>query len=213
MKYLKNIFSFSFASLLIFSPGVGHSQIGGLGGLLNPSSILGSGGGSDLSGSQDSLVRNYVAAGKYVMTANGHFASALGIQAQAVNANATSDSLSAKDIEAQDKAISADAAAISEAIKAGATLKDAEAKAKYAQGLFSLVSGLKKYKDMSAGAQSFASGLSSASPMVLPKLDSGVYIVKNLPSNLSNLSNTLSTAIDFAKKNGVEVPADATSVL
>ena len=187
----------------------------GLGGLCGLGGSKSSGGttGADLGVQQDSLVRSYVAAGKEVLTANSHFADALGIKAQVVNATATSDSLSAKDIEAQDKAISANAAAVSDAMKAGATLKDAESKAKYSKGLISLASGVMKYKGMTKDAQGFSSGLSGASPMMLPKLQSGAYVVKSLPSSVSNLSGSLKSAIDFAKNNGVEIPADATSLL
>jgi hypothetical protein len=195
---------------LTLSP-VCQAQFGGmLGGMLGGKKSEAS---ADLGAQQDQLVRRYVAAGKDVLTANGHFADALGIKAQAVNASATSDSLSAKDIEDQDKVISADAAAVSEAIKSGAKLKDAEAKAKYAQGLVALASGVKKYVDMRNDAQGFASGLSSISPLQMGKLQAGAYILKNLPSSVTNLTSVLHSAVDFAKSNGVEVPKDATSLL
>jgi hypothetical protein len=193
--------------------GAAQAQFGGLGGLVGGSKSGSANAGADLGPQQDQLSRTYVAAGKDVLTANDHFADALGIKAQVVNATATADSISAKNIEDQDKAISANAAAISDAMKAGATLKDGEAKAKYVKGLVSLAVALKKYKDMGPAAQSFGSSLSSASPTMLPKLQAGAYIVKSLPSSVTNLSNSLKSAIDFAKSNGVEVPADATSVL
>ena len=137
-KYLVTLCAFG---ALTLTP-VCHAQLGGLlGGKKSEAS-------SDLGAQQDQLVRSYVGAGKDVLAANGHLADALGIKAQAVNAAATSDSLSAKDIEAQDKAISADASAVSEALKSGAKLKDAEAKAKYAKGLVALAGGVKKYMDM-----------------------------------------------------------------
>jgi hypothetical protein len=210
--------SFTFSALVMAASlafgGAAHAQLGGLGGLLGGGkSSASSNAGGDLSGQQTQLARHYVEAGKNVMTANDHFADALGIKAQIVNANTTADSLSASDIEAQDKAISANATAVSNAMKAGATLKDAESKQKYTQGMISLVSAIKKYKDMSSAAQGFSSGLSNASPMLLPQLQSGVYIVKSLPGSVSNLTTSLKSAMDFAKSNGVEVPADATSVL
>lgn len=190
-----------------------YAQFGGLplGGLMGGSKQANSAG--DLGGHQDQLVRSYVAAGKDVMAANGHLADALGIKAQSVNAAATSDSISAKDIEEQDKAISADATAVSEALKSGATLKDAEAKATYAKGLVALASGVRKYIGMQKDAQGFASSLSSAPLLQVGKLQSGAYIVKNLPSSVSNLTRVLSSAVEFAKSNGVEIPKDATSLL
>lgn len=73
--------------------------------------------------------------------------------------------------------------------------------------------GVKKYMDMSKDAQGFASGVSSVSPLQMGKFQSGIYIAKNLPSNVTNLTETLKQAIDFARTNGVEVPAEATSVI
>jgi len=210
---MKKMFVIALMTVALAAPSLSVAQLGNMLGGLGGSKSSGGNTGADLGAQQDSLVRNYVAAGKDVLTANSYFADALGIKAQAVNATATSDSLSAKDIEAQDKAISANAAAVSDAMKAGATLKDAESKAKYSKGLVSLVSGVVKYKGMTKDAQGFSSGLSSASPMMLPKLQSGAYVVKSLPSSVSNLSGSLKSAIDFAKSNGVEIPADATSLL
>jgi len=205
----KKSVAIAFVSIALTLPMASFAQFGNLLGGNKASSS----GGADLSGQQTQLVRNYSAAGKDVLTANGQIGDALGINAQAVNASATSDSMSASDLEAQDKAISANADAISKALKAGATLKDAEAKKKYAQGLISLVSGVKKYVGMRTDVQNFSTGLSSASPLQLPGLQSGAYIVKNLPTSVSNLSSVLKSAVDFAKSNGVQVPADATSVL
>ena len=196
----------------LVTPSLGMAQF-------NISNVLGGGtsansnAGVDLGAQQDALTRNYVAAGNDVMNANRLFAEALGIQAQAVGAAATSDAVSANEIEAQDKAISADAAAIAEAMKSGATLKDAESKVKFGKGLVSLAQAMLKYKGMGKDVESFSSGLSGASPLMLPKLQSGAYVIKTLPTSVSNLSTSFKSAIDFARSNGVEIPADATSLL
>lgn len=200
------------SSATLVLPIAGHAQFGGIGNMLGGSKNSG-GAATDLVGQQDVLSRNYVNAGKDVLKANDHFADALGIKAQAVNASTTSDSLSASDIESQDKAISAEAKALSDALKSGATLKDTEAKVKYGQGLISLVSGVKKYIGMRTDAQNFSSSLSSASPLQLPKLQAGAYIIKSLPTSVTNLTSVLKSAIDFGRSNGVEIPADATSLL
>lgn len=197
------------AVMALAAPVTGMAQLGGLLGGNKASSNS----GSDLSGQQESLVRNYVAAGKDVVAANGHLGEALGIKAAAANAAATADSLSAKDVEAQDKAISADAAAVAEALKSNATLKDDEAKAKYAKGLLSLATGVKKYLDLRKDAQGFASGLSSVSPLQIGKLQAGAYVAKNLPGSITNLTSVLKNAVEFGKRNGVDVPKDATSLL
>lgn len=198
------------AVVALAAPGMSVAQLGGL---LGGKSSSNSNAGADLSGQQESLVRNYVAAGKDVLGANDHLAEALGIKAQAVNAAATSDSLSAKDVEAQDKAISDSAAAVSEALKGNAQLKDKEAKAKFGKGLVVLAGGVKKYLDLRKDAQSFSSGLSSASPMQMSKLQAGAYVAKSLPTSITNLTTVLKNAVEFGKSNGVDIPKDATSVL
>ncbi len=204
----KKLFA-AIAVIALAAPALSHAQLAGLLGGAKSSGNS----GADLGAQQDSLVRNYVAAGKQVLVANGHLAEALGIKAQAVNAAATSDSLSAKDVEAQDKAISVDAAAVAEALKGGAALKDAEAKSTYAKGLLSLATGVKKYVDMRKDVQGFSSSLSGASPLQLPKLQAGAYVAKNLPTSMTNLTNVLKSAVEFGKSNGVEIPKDATSLL
>ena len=210
---MKKTFVLALTAVALAVPTLGSAQFANpLGGLMGskPSSTSAS---ADMGAQQDSLVRTYVAAGKNVLTANGHMTDALGIKAQSINAAASSDSFSAKDIEAQDKAISADSAALAEALKSGATLKDEQAKAKYAEGLLSLAVGVKKYVDMSKEAQGFASGMTSVSPLQMSKLQSGVYVAKNLPGNVNNLTVVLKSAVDFARKNGVEVPKEATSII
>lgn len=166
----------------------------------------------DLSGHQDKLLRSYVAAGKDVNTANKHMLDALGIKAKAVNVSTTSNAVSGSYMEDQDKANSANSLVVAEALKSHATLKTAEAKAKYAQGLIALASGVKKYVGMRNDAQSFSSSLSRVSPLQLGKLQTGVYIVKNLPTNITTLSTTLKSSIDFATQNGVSIPKDVTSI-
>lgn len=197
------------AVIALATPAISMAQLGGL--LGGKSS--GKTEAADLTGQQDSLVRNYLAAGKDVLTANGHMADALGLKAQVVNATATSDSLSGKDVQAQETAISDSSAAVSEAIKGGAKLQDATAKATYAKGLASLALGVKKYLDLRKDAQGFSSGLSGASPLQMPKLQAGAMVVKNLPTSVSNLTSVLKSAVEFGKSNGVEIPKDATSLL
>lgn len=205
---MKKMLSAAVAITALVLPAVSEAQLGGL-----LSGISSNKASADVSAQQDGLVRNYMAAGKDVLTANGQLADALGIKAQAVNAAATADSLSGKDVEAQDKAVSDSSNDVSKALASGAQLKDSDAKVKYAQGLLSLATGVKKYLGLRNDAQSFASGLSSVSPLQLGKLQAGAYVAKNLPTSISNLTGVLKNAVEFGKSNGVEIPKDATSVL
>jgi hypothetical protein len=210
---MKKTFALTITAIALSLPALSSAQFANpLSGLMGSKSS-GTSASADMGAQQDSLVRTYVAAGKSVLTANSQMTDALGIKAKSINDSATSDSLAAKDIEAQDKAISADSAALSEAFKSGATLKDEEAKAKYAQGLLSLAVGVKKYVDMSKEAQGFASSMATVSPLQMGKLQSGAYIAKSLPGNVTNLTSVLKSAIDFARNNGVPVPDDVNSVI
>lgn len=195
------------------APALSQAQFGNLLGAAKLPGSSGNSAGADVGAQQDSLVRSYVAAGNDVSAANRHLNEALGIKASAVDDAATSDSLAAKDIEAKDKAISADAAKVSEGLKSGATLKDNAAKVTFTKGLLSLATGVKKYADMRNDVQGFSSSLSSASPMQLPKLQAGVYVAKNMPTSLATLTTVLKSAVEFGKNNGVEIPKDATSLL
>ena len=49
--------------------------------------------------------------------------------------------------------------------------------------------------------------------MVLPKLQSGAYIVGQLPNGISNVATSVKNASAFAKSNDIPVPPDATQAL
>ena len=62
-------------------------------------------------------------------------------------------------------------------------------------------------------AESFSTGLKSASPLMLPKLQAGAYVVTQLPTGLSNLGTSMKNASAFAKSNDIPVPPDATKAM
>jgi hypothetical protein len=171
---------------------------------------------TDLSASQDGLVKQYVSAGKSVLDGNSKMAEALGLVKEATAARIAGDSLSEGSTKGglsdADKVSSDTSTAVAAALKNTSNL-DAPAKAKYAEGMLSLAQGLGKYIGMKDSATSFSSGLSGVSPTMLPKLQSGAYIVSSAPSSIKNLSTALSNAISFAKSHDIAVPKDATSAL
>lgn len=175
-----------------------------------------SGGGADLGGQQDALVRGFVAANKDVLSANAKMAAALGLKDKAGSAQATADSLNdgatKGNLEEANKVV-ADSGGEIAAAQAKKPVLDAAAKATYAQGLLSLVSGVSKYVGLGKNVKDMSSSLSSASPMMLPKLQSAAYVVSNFPGSASNVTTALKNAIDFAKSNGIEVPADAQKLI
>lgn len=172
--------------------------------------------GQDLSGSQDQLMTQYVAASNDVLAANGHMANALNLKDAASTATAVSQSATSgasTDTLKNNDSISGDTTkAIAEAMKNPPPM-NAAAKAEFAVGLGTLARGVIKYIGMKDPVSSFSKGLSSASMTMLPKLQTGAYIVKSLPSNIQNLSSSLKNAVAFAKSHDIAIPADATQAL
>jgi len=186
-------------------PGVGSAVTGG-----------GSASSADLGNQQDALVRNYVAANKDVLNANTHMAEALGLKDQAATAKATSDALTegaTKDsLEASNKAVSASTDAVAVELAKQPVL-DAKSKSTFSAGLVKLAAGVTKYVVVGKNVKDMSSGLSSASPTMLPKLQSAVYIAKSFPGSMSNVSTALKNAIAFAQSHDIPVPDDATQAL
>lgn len=172
--------------------------------------------GTDLSASQDQLVKSYVSGSKLVLVSQYEMANAVGLKDKAAAYKATADALSTgatKDnLENADKAMSDSSKAVADALAKNPTM-DAEGKKHFALGLASLAGGIISYSGMTKDASNFSSGISSASPMELMKLSSAMYIVKSLPSNLKNLISSLNNAVSFAKSHDIPVPSDATKAL
>jgi len=174
------------------------------------------GGGNKLSGAQDQLVTQYVAADKDVLDANGKMDDALGLKDQAAQARAESAALSSgatlDNLKAADAGSSNNDTVIAAAYKNPPEM-DAKAKATFTEGLEFLGKGLLKYVAMKSSVTSFGSSLTSVSPAALPKLQSGAYIVKVFPGNSKNLFTSLNNAVTFAKAHDITVPPDATQAL
>jgi len=175
-----------------------------------------SSGGGDVSGQNDALVRGYVAANKDVLLANSKMADALGLKDAAAASRATADALTdgatKGNLEDSNKAVSASTDAVAKEMAKGPKLDEA-AKKKYQDGMGQLGRGMLKYAGLSGPAKDFSASVKTASPMLLPKLQSGAYIVGQLPTGLSNLGTSLKNANAFAKSNDIPVPPDATQAL
>jgi hypothetical protein len=184
-------------------------------------SIPGLGGGSsssasDPTGQNDSLVRGYVAANKDVLLANSQMADALGLKDAAAASKATADALTEGatkgNLEDSNKAVSASTDAVAAEMAKHPKL-DAESKKKYQSGMAQLGRGLLKYIALNGPARSFSDSVKTASPMLLPKLSAGAYVVSQLPTGLSNLGTSMKNANAFAKSNDIPVPPDATQAM
>lgn len=202
---------------LICLPILAHAQFPSIPSL---KSIPGLGGATsnsgDAAGQSDALVRGYVAANKDVLMANSQMADALGLKDQAAASKATAEALNdgatKGNLEDSNKAVSASTDAVAAEMAKGPTL-DAAAKVKYQAGVSQLGQGMLKYIALRQPAQSFSAGLKSVSPVMLPRLQSAIYVVGQLPSGLSNLSTSMKNAAAFSKSNDIPVPPDATKAM
>lgn len=215
----KNTCSNLLAAALLALPLAAAAQLPSLKNLPGLPSLPGTGNSADagaIAGQNDALVRGYVGANKDVLLANALMAEALGLKDQAATARATADALTEGatkgNLEDSNKAVSASTAAVADAMAKHPQL-DAQSKATYQQGLARLAQGLIRYVKLRKPAQDFSAGLKGAPPTALPKLQSGIYIVSQLPGGISNLGSSLKNATAFAKSNDIPVPPDATEAL
>jgi hypothetical protein len=212
----KNIASMAVVVMLAAIPAISLSQIPSF--PVPGSKPSGDTGGEDLSGQQTGLVKSYVAGGKDVLSSQSKLLEALGLKDRAATAQATSDALGAGatkgELQKADEARSASSTALSETLKNQNLTLGAQSKHTYTQGLSLLASGLIKYTGMKQDVAGFSKKLSGPGAMQPgTTLQSGAYIVKTLPSSISNTSATLSSAVNFAHSHGIEVPPDATAAL
>jgi hypothetical protein len=212
----KNLTTLTLAIFLAGAPAICLSQLPSFGGL--GSKLPGGNAGGNLSGQQTSHVRSYVAGGKNVLLSQSKLLEALGLKDQAATAQATANSLSegatTQSLEDADKAQSANSTALADALKNQNATLDAQSKQTYTQGLALLATGLVKYTGMRQDVAGFSKGLAGPGAVQAgTKLQSGVFIIKTLPSSISNTTSTLNSAVSFAKSHGIEVPPDATAAL
>jgi hypothetical protein len=171
---------------------------------------------ADLSGQQDALVRNFVAANKDVLTANSRMADALGLKSAAAASQSQADQMGSGATEGSIKDANKVVADTDGAIAAELAKKpvlDAAAKAKFGEGLVHLVSGTTKYAGMGKDVTSMVDGIKNASPLQMAKLSSAAYVVSKFPASASDLAKTLKAAMDFAKEQGISQPANAQDAL
>lgn len=209
----KNIAALALVALMAGIPTIGVSQIPSFGGLGSKLS-----GGGDLSGQQHNLVKSYVAGGRDVLSSQSKLLAALGLKDHAATAQATANALgdgaTAQNLEDANKVQSDSSTELSDALKNQNVTLDTQAKQTYTQGLVLLASGLIKYTGMKQDVAGFSKGLAGPGAVQAgTKLQAGAYIVKTLPSSISNTTSTLNSAVTFAKSHGIEVPPDATAAL
>lgn len=191
--------------------------MGGLGGLVGgKSSSEKAPVGGDVVAQQDQLVKEYVTADRGVLLGQSKMAEALGLKQRAATLAATADALTSgstqDNLSEADKVVSESNAELAARMKENPEL-DAASKKLYRDGLVDTAKAVRSYVGLKSRFDAFRTALSSASPMVLPKLGAGTYIVKSFPGNAKNLGSSMSMAVDFARSQRIDVPKDATSAI
>lgn len=187
-------------------------------GMFDSAPSLGGGGSAAASGdpvaAQDKLVANYIDADKLVLAGQAKMAEALGLKIEAAKLQALSDGLNSNNVANKDDQAQGEAFTKSIADnQAKQPTLTKESKAIYATGIAGLVAGVVKYIALKDGVQSLGDSISSASPMVLPKLQTGVTLVKRFPTSAKTLVETVQGATKFAKEQKIPVPADASKAM
>ncbi|MEJ1959758.1 MAG: hypothetical protein WDM70_10335 [Nitrosomonadales bacterium] len=174
-------------------------------------SLGGGSGGGDLIGAQDKLIVDYITADQFVLAGQAKMAEALGLKTEAAAFQAKADGINKDNVADSDKSISSDAVKAIQEAQAKHPVLDNQAKANYALGVVSLAKGVLKYVSMKDSFQNFSKSLSSAPMTMLPKLATGAAIVKSLPTNAKNMSDALSSAVQFSKDEHISLPNDASA--
>lgn len=192
----------------VASAAVSTSSFAQIGGLKNPF-----GGGSSGGVTSEQLVKKYVGGTQNVMSADVNMLRALGLKDQAdkvaLAAKNLTEGSTSSGLEDAAKVQTESSKAMADKFKEKNVTMSAESKKQFSLGLVDLVKGIRDYLGLAADAKGYKPGISSLGSSA----GALVFIVKSLPDSTTNLKGTLQKAIDFAKENKIEVPADATSVL
>jgi hypothetical protein len=178
-------------------------------------------GNSEATTQQDQLVKAYVDADKDVLKAQSKMADAVGLKERAAKLNAASDALGAgatKDsLEASETEQSEASKEIQAKLKDGNLQMDEAGKKKFADAMGDLGRGITKYTKLKGPIANFQAtvtkGGAAGALTAVSKLGVGKFIITSAPSNLRNMSSTLSSSIAYAKSHDIPVPADATAAI
>jgi hypothetical protein len=212
---MKKVLASCFVAASLATPCIAFAQFGSLPGFgaAKPAAPA-----ADLGGQQSKLVKNFIAANVDILRANSKMSEALGLKNKAADADAVIAQLSSGATEDKDSATKASTAvgdtggAIAAKIAEKPVL-DAAAKATFAAGLVNLVSGASKFVGLGGDVKGMADGIKTVSPMQLTSFAPAMYVVQNFPTSATEVTKAVKNAVEFAKNNGIEVPADASKLL
>lgn len=194
------------AALVFAAPS--HAQFGNL---------LNRGGEQSNAGDAQAVVDSFVTSYGQVLTAQVHFAEALGLQTQVDELRAQqevlgSGSIDTERLEKVSEVSESAQRAINERQQAQPEL-DANAKAAYGAGLVSLFEGIMTGRDVVTNASAVGSSLGSNPAAMMGSGRTAAYVVRQAPGYLRTVQETARMAVEFGQSNGIEAPSNATSLL
>ena len=174
-----------------------------------------------------SLVQNYLGANQQVLSGQSSLASAMGMSSVASKAQSAAGLLSGSGgsgvpSTSELSQLGGTQQSVSQSLmqafsKKSTTPPTAESKQTFSDGLASLGQGVKQYAGLQSDLGSVKNSMNMSSLMQAGSnpatAQAATYIAQSAPGQLQSLMQTLSSAVQYAKTNGISVPSIATSAL
>lgn len=174
------------------------------------------GGSRDSSGSASvgDVVKSYTESQGHVLDAQVHLAEAFDLQDHVTLLKAEREALASGGLDgearAQRKEVSDNASKVFSDVMAEEPELSAESKAHYAKGLVSYAQGLYHAKQTMDKAGNVRGGAGMA---MSAEARQGMAIAREAPEYFRGLQGTTTMLMQYARRNNIEIPADATSML
>lgn len=206
---MKKTLVFALAVLILGSTSVAHAQFSKLKGL--------TGGNQASDGSAEAVVDHFVGSYGEVLAAQVKFSEAFDLQDQVALLQAEQKAISSGQIDTdalkKTKKISEEAdRAIQEKMAAQPELSGAS-RATFTEGLVHYGKGLVTAKQTVDAAQGAASSLAGNPLTMTGKARTGAYVAREVPGYFRNLQKSTQMVFDYGRRNHIEPPSDATSLL
>lgn len=205
---MKTILLAAVVSMALLAPTASNAQFG---------SLINRGGEQANAPDAKAFVDSFVESYGHVLAAQVHFSEALGLKDQVDALKAEQQALGSGSIDTDRlkkvSEVSANAQRAIDERQQAQPAMDAQAKLAYGQGLGALVKGLVTGRDVVSNASSVGSSLGSNPMALMGAGRTAVHVVKEAPGYLKNLQTSAKLALEFGKNNGIEAPANATSLL
>lgn len=175
----------------------------------------------------NSLVQNYLGANQQVLSGQSSLASAMGMSSVASKAQSAAGLLSGSSgsgvpSTSELSQLGGTQQSVSQSLmqafsKKSTTPPTAENKQTFTDGLASLGQGVKQYAGLQSDLGSVKNSMNMSSLLQAGSnpgtAQAATYIAQSAPGQLQSLMQTLSSAVQYAKTNGISVPSIATSAL